>query len=271
MTLVPVIRKNKKGGQIMVINGAARNTGLQKMKSQVKTEERHDEHEEEHGAVKDSFTSGLKLGLSFSLDPIGAGMESFEQTFINGKCARGNKFKSAFMEVSEGVHGDKSVSRYFGEATGLLIGGALQGVTGGAIALATGLISTGAGLYGIAKTIIANSEVRHDDHDHDHDQEVPDGTFKEGLKGGFGIAIDPFGMAAETTNSLLIDGKCIRHNDIRTIGEDMSTEAHNSKWNLEKALGMTAGYIGGTACNVVTGGLLPLGTAMADIWKTLKN
>lgn len=253
---------------IMVINGFRNMANLKKSEGQAKTV-KHDEGHEDV-PVKDSFAGGLKLGLSYTLDPVGTGLEAFEQIFIDGKCPKGNKFKSAFMEVSAGVHSDKSVGRWFGEAAGLLIGSALQGVTGGAIAVATGLISTGAGIYGIAKTIDSATETKHGDHDHDHEVKL-EGTFKEGLKGGFGIAIDPFGTAAETTNSLLIDGKCIRHNDIKTVSEDMSAEAHKSKWNLPKTLGTITGFIGGTACNIATGGLLPVGTGIVDIWKTVKN
>ena len=214
---------------------------------------------------KDSFVGGLKLGLGYTLDPLGTGVEAFEQTFVNGKGLKENTFRSAFMEVSGDTHKDHSISRYLGEGIGLLIGSSMQAATGGAIAAVTGLIGIGAGIFGIHKTItepeekVTPKEVK------------PEGTFGEGFKAGFGVAIDPVGTGLETTESFLVNGKGIHENTMKTVSEDMTVEAHNSKWNLMKTLGAVGGAVTGSICNIATGGLLPLGTAVADVVKTLTD
>lgn len=210
---------------------------------------------------KDSFVGGLKLGLGYTLDPIGTGLEAFEQTFVNGKGLKENTFRSAFMEMAGDVHKDNSLERYLGEGAGLLIGGALQAATGGVIAAATGLFSFGAGLFGIGKTLEAEPAIEA--------EAKPEGTFKEGFNAGFGVSIDPIGAGMETTESFLLDGKGIHENTIKTVSEDLTVEAHKSRWNLRKTLGAVAGAVSGSICNIATGGLLPLGTFVADVIKTL--
>lgn len=210
----------------------------------------------------DSFVGGLKIGLGYTLDPLGVGIESFEQIVLNGKGINKNEYQSAFGAIAGKNHKDHSLSRYIGEGVGLVVGGAMQAATGGAIALATGLISAGTAAYGVFKTLDAPP------HECGHKCDKPEGTFGEGLKAGFGIAADPFGVAVEKAESFLIDGKGIHENGVKTVADDLTVDAHKSSWNLKKAIGAAAGFVGGVLCDVATGGLLPIGTVIADIIKT---
>jgi len=242
---------------VIINRGQTNITGV----TQQKGKEKCDGCPGEKPEPKDSFVSGLKLGLAYTLDPVGVAMETAEEVLVDGKGPKDNTFKSAFMEVAGDVHKDQSLSRYLGQTVGVLTGGAMQAATGGAIAAVTGLVSFGAGLFGFMKTLSEPGVEK--------EPEKPKGDFGKGFSAGFGIAVDPFGVTLEKADSLLVSGEGMHENTFKTVAEDMTEDAHRSKCTPGQIFGAVAGAFTGAACNVITGGALPVATGIIDIFKTL--
>ncbi len=207
---------------------------------------------------KPTFWDGMKLGIGYFVDPLGRIMENWENVAVNGLPLRDNYSQTLFERLSEDAHKGNSFAKYAGAGIGIV-----SGITTLAIATVPyGSMAVGTFVYDGIKTF-GKGEKKIAEPDYSP-------TFWEGLKGGFGIGVDPAGFFLENIERNLVNGKGIDENRIRSVTESLTRDARKGN-SWKKYIGGVIGLGSGTLVSYLTLGLVPLGTGIYDVIASVRN